>query len=118
MIAVLLAVPAATAALDPPDTGSDSPCRVSLIEPREGEILYGMVDLSAEAVCPESTAPDRVQFLADGEVVAEATRAPFRAVWEAGGTFRQHLILSAWRSSDNSPLKANRRSPAKKRQYI
>ncbi len=91
-IAVLLAVPAATAAFDPPDTGAGSPCRVSLIEPGEGEILYGMVDLSAEAVCPESTAPDRVQFLADGEVVAEATRAPFRAVWEAGGTFRKHLI--------------------------
>jgi VWFA-related protein len=92
VIAALLAIPGAAAALDPPATGTASPCRVSLIEPREGEILYGMVDLSAEAVCPDSTAPDRVQFLADGELVAEATRTPYRAVWEAGGTFRKHLI--------------------------
>jgi VWFA-related protein len=91
-IAALLAAPAAATPPDPPAAGTGSPCRVTLIDPREGEILYGVVDLSAEVDCPDSTAPDRVQFLADGEMVAEVTRAPYRAVWEAGGTFRKHLI--------------------------
>jgi VWFA-related protein len=87
-----LGIPAAGASAEPPAGGTASPCRVTIVEPGEGTILYGVVDLLAVAACPESTAPDRVQFLADGEVVAEAMRAPYRAVWEAGGAFRRHLI--------------------------
>jgi len=91
VIVTLLAVSAAMA-LDPPIADPRSPCSITLIEPREGEILYGMVDLSAEVECPDGAVPDRVQFLADGEVIGEATRRPYRAAWEAGGTFRKHLI--------------------------
>jgi len=84
--AVLPAMPTAAAALDPPASRAASPCRVFLIEPREGEILCGMVDLSAEADCPEGTSADHVQFLADGGIVAETTGAPFRSVREGSGT--------------------------------
>ena len=80
LIVALLAGPVGAAPPTPPDAGTGSPCSVALIEPREGKILYGMVDLFAEVECPESTSPGRVQFLADGEVVAEGTRAPYRAI--------------------------------------
>lgn len=92
VLLALLALPDTVMALDPPVANPGSPCSITLIQPHEGEILYGMVDLAAEVDCPDGTVLDRVQFLADGELVAESTRAPYRAAWEAGGTFRNHLI--------------------------
>ena len=69
-----------------------SPCRVAIEQPLEGEILYGSIDLFARVECPRGEEADRVIFLIDGEIIAESTRPPHHAFWDAGDAFRPHLV--------------------------
>src|SRR5438094_538774 len=68
-----------------------SACQVSLVAPVESQVLYGMTELRAETSCPRGGAWT-VAFLVDGQEVARAARPPFRASWDAGGSFAPHLI--------------------------
>lgn len=95
MRAALLLVPALLvprpAAADQ-DVAARSSCRVSIVLPRETDMLYGVVDLTAEAACPEGESAASVAFRVDGSPAGERTAPPWTVTWNAGGGFASHLV--------------------------
>ena len=87
---IVLARPALPAAA----TSTASPCRVTLTAPRDTDVLYGPTEIVAEASCPEETGAVEVMLLVDGQVVARVARPPYRALWDAGGSFAAHLVAA------------------------
>jgi VWFA-related protein len=81
----------------PADAGAPS-CRVTLLEPRDDQVLYGPTVLRAAFDCPRGAAPQRALFLVDGREVAQAPAGggavprEVRAAWDAGGSFRPRVV--------------------------
>jgi len=69
-----------------------SPCALAIVAPRETDVLYGATEILAEASCPDGSEAAEVLLLIDGAVAARIARAPYRAIWDAGGSFAPHLI--------------------------
>ena len=102
-ILLLAACPAVTPALagprTPPEPAALS-CRVTLLEPRDDQVLYGPIRLRAAVSCGHGLVVPLVTFLADGRVVAEAalpageagSAREAAATWDAGGSFRPRVI--------------------------
>jgi VWFA-related protein len=65
---------------------------VSIVAPRETDMLYGVVDLVADAACPEGESAASVAFRVDGTPAGERTSPPWTVTWNAGGHFASHLV--------------------------
>ena len=95
MRAALLLVPAlvlSRAAVADPDVAARSACRVSIVLPRETDMLYGVIDLVAEVACPEGESAASVSFRVDGAPAGERAAPPWTVTWNAGGGFAWHLV--------------------------
>jgi len=90
VLAPALALP--IPALAAPETAVASACRVSIVRPRETEMLYGVVELAADVACPEGRTTGSLAFLVDGNPAGERTAPPWKVTWNAGSGFASHLV--------------------------
>jgi hypothetical protein len=74
----------------PPDTTAPT---VALTAPADGALLDGTVALTADA--SDAGGVDRVEFLADGRLVATDTSAPYAADWDTSAAAGTTVTLTA-----------------------
>ncbi|HKN47164.1 MAG TPA: VWA domain-containing protein, partial [Candidatus Polarisedimenticolia bacterium] len=82
----------APAATPSAEQSARSPCTIEIVAPKDGQVLYGLIDLVARAACPRDATIDEVTFVVDGRIAGRSARPPYRATWDSGGSFGAHLI--------------------------
>src|SRR5437867_8723550 len=90
ILSAILALLPGTVLPDDPVPPPPAPrCTATIVEPDGTRVLYGATEIRVEAACPGL---EELTLLVDGAEIARAARPPFRAVWDAGGSFAPHLL--------------------------
>ncbi len=99
-------------ALDlPPPSPPASRCEVSILRPRDDQLLYGPIEIEAAADCPGGAAPRLITFQVDGRKVGAATAAPWIVRFDAGTSFGPHVIQAILDDDEGRRASATRATP-------
>ena len=100
---ILVLLPGSVMPDDPVAPPPAPPCTATIVEPDGTRVLYGATEIRVEASCPGL---EELALLVDGAVIVRAARPPFRAVWDAGGSFAPHLLEARLRDREGRSVRA------------
>lgn len=102
MTQVLIAAVLMTAPAQEPPTDHAPRASARIVEPRASDVLYGVVEIEASVVPPNGAGVVRVDFLADGALIASDPLPPYVARWDAGSGMGSRIIRVVARFTDGT----------------